>query len=147
MDKVKDALLTLKDELYKEYSDRHDEDFVKLVKLRDIDDDLYETLILIHSNYKAEFTTLKSTQVRTVSKIIDTNIDILYLYKDIMDDLRKEIGKKKQPLITIKTTAYGLGAVIIFLGGLMLLFTHNESAARFAVDALKSLLICGNSVN
>ena len=53
-----------------------DEDFVKLVSMKGVDDDLKETLILLHSNYKAENKEQKSQLTRILYRLVDSNIDV-----------------------------------------------------------------------
>jgi hypothetical protein len=83
MDILEEKLEKLKDDLYFTDTTNGDEsDFVKLVQLKDVSDEVYETLILLHSNYKSSMQNLKYNQMITLTKVIDINIDMLNKIKD-----------------------------------------------------------------
>ena len=67
----KEILNEIKNEIYSLHIEKTDEDFIKLIKLNNIDKELFEVLILIHSNYKAEMQNVKTSQTRVLSKMID----------------------------------------------------------------------------
>ena len=52
-------------------------EFEELIKIRDIDDELYETLILIYTRNKNKLLTVKNDYTRNTIAIIDMNITIL----------------------------------------------------------------------
>ena len=67
----REILNEIKNEIYSLHIEKTDEDFIKLIKLNNIDKELFEVLILIHSNYKAEMQNVKTSQTRVLSKMID----------------------------------------------------------------------------
>jgi len=138
MDNIKDKLISLKDEFYNIQLDNNDNDFIKLVKLKDVSDELYETLILIHSNYKAEIQSVKTNNYRMLTKLIDTNIDLLNRYKEIINELRPK-NDNKISFITPKNIALILGSVSLFIVSIWTLFTINPDAAKFTSELLKTI--------
>lgn len=78
MDTLLEKYKSLKKDLeeFQMQSNGNDEDFVKLVSMKGVDDDLKETLILLHSNYKAENKEQKSHLFRMLYKLVDNNIEV-----------------------------------------------------------------------
>lgn len=77
MDDIIDKYKELKKELYDSRPSCDDKDFSKLVEMKDVDPNLKETLILLHSNYKTELHELRSETIRMLFKIIDQNIEAI----------------------------------------------------------------------
>lgn len=137
MDKIKENLIKLKDELYELHMDKNDDDFIKLVKLHDINDELYETLILIHSNCKDEMQAVKNGQIRMLTKMIDYDIELLTKYKEMLHEIKEQ--KHKTPLINPKNLAIVLFTIACFIIVIWYLFTLNQDAAKWSGELLKSI--------
>lgn len=80
MGKIEDqkkALNEVKETAYNIYFvDRHASSYEKLVNLKGADKELYETLLLVHSNYITSAKEQNLTAFKMVTKIIDINIEI-----------------------------------------------------------------------
>lgn len=80
MGKIEDqkkALNDVKDMAYNIYFvDRHSTSYEKLVNLKGVDKELYETLLLVHSNYITSAKEQNLTTFKLVTKLIDINIEV-----------------------------------------------------------------------
>lgn len=88
MDKIIEQLEKIKEEITDaSLSVGQDDHFVDLVKLKNVEDELYETLILIHSSHKSEIQAIKSSNLRTLHKIIDSNMKVYKIIEEITKNL------------------------------------------------------------
>lgn len=67
----------LKDEIFEHKIQDDNNDFIKLLQLKEISDELKETLILLHSNYSTEIKDAQSHYIKLLIKTIDRNVDLL----------------------------------------------------------------------
>ena len=72
-----ESLKSLKNEINGFNIQENDQDFVKLVTLKNVDPELRENLILLHSNYKTELKDLKSFMYQSMYKLIDKTESIV----------------------------------------------------------------------
>lgn len=87
-DKILENLEKIKDEITEaNLTTGPDDHFADLVKLKNVEDELYETLILIHSSHKSEIQAIKSNHLRTLHKLVDNNVKIYTLISDITKQL------------------------------------------------------------
>lgn len=136
MDAVRSNLQKIKEEVYDLSNDRTDDDFIKLVKIKNINDELYETLVLMHSNYKAELHGVKNGQIRYVSKLVDENLEILmHLQKTLVeiDNLKKTKGG----IFNAKNISLVLLSVASFILFLWFLFSVDAGVTGSVVDTIK----------
>jgi len=115
LEDIINELNTIKDTIYnEEVSTEVDVVFKRLIELNEIESELYETLILLYSNNKAEFDLLKHNHLVHSSKIIDSSISLVSLIKDLINEieiLKIELAatKKKSNILTMKN-------ILIFIG-------------------------------
>lgn len=77
MEESLDKYRKIKDLLDEYYSDSTvDEDFNNLVRLDGIPDNVKTTLILLHSNYKAELKEQKNLIYRVLYRMVDGNVEL-----------------------------------------------------------------------
>lgn len=138
MDKVRQNLQKIKDEIYDISNDRVDDDFIKLVKIKDINDELYETLILIHSNYKAEMQAVKTNQIRLISKIVDQNLETLVHMQKTLTEI-DNLKKTKGGVFNAKNIALVLLSVASFILFLWFLFSIDGDVTGSVVDTVKAV--------
>mgnify|MGYP007043493296 CR=1 FL=1 len=138
MDKVRQNLQKIKDEIYDISNDRVDDDFIKLVKIKDINDELYETLILIHSNYKAEMQAVKTNQIRLISKIVDQNLESLVHMQKTLTEI-DNLKKTKGSVFNAKNIALVLLSVASFILFLWFLFSIDGDVTGSVVDTVKAV--------
>lgn len=121
----KELLNSIKEEIYSAHIDKSDEDFVRLIKLNNIDKELFEVLILIHSNYKAEMQNVKTSQVRIMSKLVD----YLMTMKS-KEDVKSSTGDN---LNLLNMFTY-LNPKVIFLANLAILSLIGVFWLMFSID-------------
>ena len=122
----KELLDSIKNEIYSLHIEKSDEDFVRLLKLNsNIDKELFEVLILIHSNYKAEMQNVKTAQTRVLSKMVD------YLLSADADlDIKNTTG---QNLNLLNVFTY-LNPKVMFLYALSILSVITLLWTMFSID-------------
>lgn len=138
MDKVRQNLQKIKDEIYDISNDRVDDDFIKLVKIKDINDELYETLILIHSNYKAEMQAVKTNQIRLISKMVDQILETLVHMQKTLTEI-DNLKKTKGGVFNAKNIALVLLSVASFILFLWFLFSIDGDVTGSVVDTVKAV--------
>ena len=119
---------------------KSDEDYMRLLKLKDISSDVKETLLLLHSNYRAELKELQ-TEINTITlNHIDNTIDVvteLHARVDALETKLKEYEEKdnKDMILGIisVTTLQKLGYLV---GGLIVLFFILYVIEKEALDAI-----------
>ena len=137
----KELLDDIKNEIYSLHIEKSDEDFVRLLKLNsNIDKELFEVLILIHSNYKAEMQNVKTAQTRVLSKMVD------YLLSADTDlDIKSVTG---QNLNLLNVFTY-LNPKVIFLAAtgvlsvislLWIMFTMDPAAADWVIKVISKFV-------
>lgn len=142
MEKIKDEYRKLKEEIHNLQSPDSDKDFVKLVSLKEIDPELKETLILLHSNYKTELNELKSLMVRTASKLIDQDIELVsnirdfYVKEGDAKTAKEKLTSNLLELNSIQKTAIGIIMVMVVFWVLNLL---SPSSFEGAANVFKSI--------
>ena len=121
LDDIIKELNSIKDKIYgEEASTSVDSVFRKLIKLNDIESELYETLILLYSNNKAEFDLIKHNHLVDSSKIVDSSISLVGVIQDLIaeiETLKEEIAYTKK-----KTNLFTLENILIFMSVFVGLF-------------------------
>lgn len=140
MDNIEKRLLVLKDEIYDSHIENDNtDDFTRLVQLKDVTDEVFETLILLHSNYKSSMQTMKFSQIVTLNKLIDANIEML-------SSLKKNVNEGKMT----KANRNGFfnnfpdsGKLIISIGLLMVMLVGihyvNPVLTKQILDIIRSI--------
>lgn len=145
MENVIQEYKNLKKELDENYStDRSDEDFSKLVTMKNVDPDLKETLILLHSNYKTENQAQKTYIKKTMLKLIDNEIESLTKVQVILENkIKDESGNS-----LLQTT--GLQKLFILVGllvfGFFIMAIIDKDAFKEAAGSVRDLLPGINSI-
>lgn len=122
-----------------------DNDFVHLVKMKDVPDELHETLILLHSNYKTQLQTMRSSYTKAFIAVTDDDREFLNLLKDFIDKvIEMDLDKNSLWKTILKPKFLTFAAVLLFVlitaMYVMLLeaSTRYPDAARGVADVIKS---------
>lgn len=126
LDKYKDLKNSLINNTLNMGKNKTDQDYMRLLKLTSIEPEVKETLLLLHSNYKAELKELQ-TELNTITlKHLDNSIDVVEeLHKriDTIDTkLDNLIGDNKNKMILGIISIDVLQKIFFIIGGMMLLF-------------------------
>lgn len=113
----KKALKEIRDGMYQAYfRDKHTASYQKLIELSTIDKNLYETLLIVHSNYITSQKEQNNITFQYISKLIDINIEICNNIEKIQRD--KEMENQPRgfmsyvtPKNLLKVTSIGIGAI------------------------------------
>jgi len=122
-------LTSIKDKLYEIQESTSSENIFKdLVKLNNIETELYEILILLYSNNKAELDLVKHNHMTHSSKIVDSSISIankLNLLKKDLDHLEEKIDEHTDQLGKLNTSnkKNTLKVILIFFGMGIIVFS------------------------
>jgi len=119
-------------------------DFHNLVKLKNVDDELRETLILLHSNYKAEFQAIKNHNFRVLlsvvdiqstafSKLVNEQVNMNGKLDTLVDDKKSKI---KSRLITLALVAV-VGTFTVLV---LYLIIADKEAGKILLELVKSLV-------
>lgn len=130
------SLQSLKAEVNGFNTQENDQDFIKLVTLKNVDPDLRENLILLHSNYKTELKDLKVFMYQSMYKLIDKT-------ESICVDIDTELKKKSSGGIVshaARNIAIILGVVVFAFIILFIFAVIDPEAFKTAADALKSFM-------
>lgn len=101
--KIKEEIKNLKDEIYNYKEQDDNQDLVKLIQLKNVSDDLKETLILLHSNYTTELRETRNHYCRLFNKMIDKNIETLELILKILNNENISLSLDNDNNCKIKT--------------------------------------------
>lgn len=135
-----------------------DEDFVKLVSMKGVDDDLKETLILLHSNYKAENKEQKSQLTRLLYRLVDSNLDVFEkLSRGIRNQTSTvvathtggnvEVSNKPKgtPLFQLGKVHTIILVVVMSVVAFFVLAMVDPEAFQLAMQAMKDIINLGKS--
>ena len=150
MQEIKKKLKMIRDELLDANMAGDDDDYGRLVKLENIDEELYQTLLMIHQNYKAEFQAMRSGNLRTISKIIDSNIDAIDAFEEFTEYklLLKELNEAKARtrlnlFLNPKNLLIVLTGLSLFVTLIWKLFSMDAEAAKNVIEFFKTLTVFG----
>jgi len=139
-------LTHIKDKLYDLQESTSSENIFKdLVKLNNIETELYEILILLYSNNKAELDLVKHNHMTHSSKIVDSSINIankISLLKKDLDHLETKVEEHTTQLSKLNTSSKKntLKVVLIFFGmGLITFIIFMFSIHYFPEETSKML--------
>lgn len=124
----------------------NDEDFMKIVQMKGVDEDLKETLILLHSNYKSEVKEQKNILYRTLYRLIDQNVEVFNKINNIFQQQQIEQAKRDKQgggLIKTDTIHKILGAIVLTVIAFFLLALIDKHAFEVAFGALKEVFQMG----
>ena len=138
MTDIESKLNTLKDGIFESNLGSATDDNVSLnriIKLKDVNDELKEALILLTNNYTAELQAIKNHQVKTLVSIIDADISILNKYKNVLIEVDAIKDHRKKPKLTWANTYKITGLVIGILATFTLLYHIEPAAFEKAITA------------
>lgn len=115
----------------------NDQDFVKLVTLKNVDSELRESLILLHSNYKTELKELKLSMHQIAYKILDKTENAL---KAVDIELKEKSNSGGMVSHAARNIAIIFGVVIIAFMILFIFAVIDPEAFKTASEALKSFM-------
>ena len=142
---IKNDLEKIKDYLYEAHLEvTMNTDFGTLIKLKSINEELRETLILMYSNHKAEFQAVKNHNFRILLRIVDTQSDafdkVIAKQLEMSKILDTSIGSKEDKKATISRILTLLAAVASFIVVIFLLFASNKEVGEMVIDLVKSIV-------
>lgn len=120
----------------------NDEDFVKLVSMKGVDDELKETLILLHSNYKAETKEQKNILYRTLYRLIDQNTEVFIKINSLLEQQQK-IKETSGGLFKMEALHKVLIAVVLTVISFFILAFIDPHAFNTAFGAMKDVVSLG----
>lgn len=135
----------LKDEIHTHGSQKSDEDFIKLVTLKNEDDELKETLILLHTNYKNEIQDLRSNRIKVLNKLIDLNVALIHKLEDLVEEGEKS-NAKTQRTFKIHNIERLLLVIVFVIFAFWTMSTINGDAFQGSIGAIDRVFgnITGN---
>lgn len=135
----------LKDEIHAQDSNKSDEDFVKLVKIKNEDDDLKETLILLHTNYKNDIQELRNSRIKVFNKLIDNNVALIHKLQDLVEEGQKS-NAKTQRTFKIHNIERLLLVIVFVIFAFWTMATINGDAFQGSIGAIDTVFgnITGN---
>ena len=141
MESMINVYKTLKKELDENYdTERSDEDFSKLVTMKDVSPDLKETLILLHSNYKTENQAQKAFIKKTMIRLIDNEIETLTKIQLILEH---KVGAEGTGVTSVLHTT-GLQKIIILcvltIFAFFIMALIDKDAFKEAIGTAKDVL-------
>ena len=145
LEEIINELNAIKDTIYnEEVSTEVDVVFKRLIELNEIESELYETLILLYSNNKAEFDLLKHNHLVHSNKIIDSSISLVGLIKDLINEielLKKDLAitKKKSNLLTMKNILIFIGVGVGLLTGAVIVIHYLPSESNELLDFIRDM--------
>lgn len=117
-----------------------DKDFVKLVQLKGVDEDMKETLILLHSNYKTELKSHQDVVQRTLTKVVDNQINLVSSLQKNDNELKATNSNVIHYVNLVKTFIFGVIILVVVFFGLA---AFNSDAFKTAFSATKDILNVG----
>lgn len=123
IEKMLQEYKTIKDELNDTYRNKPDSEFLKLVSVKGIDEELKETLILLHGNYNTELTSYRENAYRLLYRIIDENELILKSMHKELNEAEKRLEESAAKHKKGKWNIWSLWGVVLIVPFLTL-FAH-----------------------
>lgn len=156
MEKIVEDIKDIKEGLFQNFFDQNNNAnsnaFNKLLVLKNLDEDLKETLVLLHSNYIAELETIKKFNYKALDQIISNNIEAYHIIAEKDRQLGKlfEDMEKKQPkLSTTRVVTFVVFTACIagFFGFMWYLFSVDKQAGEMVINLIKMILDKFETVN
>ena len=147
MDKVLEDYKSIKNNL-DDFNNQggSDEDFVKLVSMNGVDDDLKQTLILLHSNYKAENKEQKTSIYKLLYKLIDQNIEVFNRINILIKEQEKEQIKNSNTNSGFLKMEGAHKIFLIIIAAVLVFFVLafiDKHAFEIAYNAIKDIVTLG----
>jgi hypothetical protein len=159
MEKLKEAVRKLKDELYNLQVSTKGSDLDRILNMKDLTDDAKRELLLLFSNIKEEIHDLKSYQLVTLSKATDAINEIIKeleqavlergekfeLIETRLKKVEEEQSKSLKSIIlgsTLYKAIIGFMALVIFL---VTLHGINPNSTKWASELVKGMFSFGSN--
>lgn len=149
MEKIVNDMKDIKESLFESFFDQNNNAnnsaFNKLLVLKNLDEDLKETLVLLHSNYIAELETIKKFNYKALDQILSNNLEAYHLIaaKDNqLSQLFEDLEKKQPKLNTTRVITFVIviASIAGFLGFMWYLFSVDKQAGQMIMDLVKMFL-------
>lgn len=148
MEKIVDELKEIKQTIFInffEQSNTNNNAFNKLIVLQNLDDDLKETLILLHSNYITELEVIKKVNYKALDRLVTNNIEAYHFISDKDEQLAKlveTLNNKKPRLSTPRVVTFilVLFSFACFFGFMWYLFKVDKESGQMLIELIKILL-------
>ena len=128
IDEMLETYKNIKEEINNIQYVKQDNDFLSLVNLKGVDDDLKQYLILLHSNYSTEIKEIRSNANKILYKMVDESEYMLRAMHTRMKKAEEHIEKNAG-----KATKQS--RALITLGAIMVVFVAAFSMASFDPQA------------
>lgn len=144
--KYKDSLTALKNDLFSMYlSNSENKDYEKLIKLENIDKNLHETLLVVHSNYITMYKENSNRAFTVVSRLLDSQLELIH-HIEMLEECceqhkqAKEKSTKEGGWLTnnniIKLAVPVVGILVV----LFIMHYISDSSFQAATDFFSSLI-------
>lgn len=149
MDKLVNDLKTIRESLSSTFFDQNNNTnnnaFNKLLVLRNMDEDLKETLILLHSNYITELEIIKKFQYKALDQILINNLEAYHIISEKdnqLSQLFEDLENKQPKLSTSRVVMFITAMVCItgFFGAIWYMFSVDKQAGLMLIDVIKAIL-------
>lgn len=149
MEKIVDDLKSIKETIFNNFFDQNNNvnstSFNKLIVLQNLDDDLKETLILLHSNYITELEVIKKVNYKALDQLVTNNLEAYHFIveKDtqlanLVDNLSKKQPKLSTPRVV--TFVVVIFSFMVFFGFMWYLFKTDKESGTMVIELIKLLL-------
>lgn len=149
MEKIVDDLKSIKETIFNNFFDQsnnaNNSAFNKLIVLQNLDDDLKETLILLHSNYITELEVIKKVNYKALDQLVTNNLEAYRFIFEKDDQLAKLVDSmsKKQPRLStsrVVTFVLVVFSFSFFFGFMWYLFKTDKESGHMVIELIKLLL-------
>lgn len=149
MDKVVENLKVIKSGIFESYFEQNNNTnnnaFNKLLVLQNMDENLKETLVLLHSNYIAELESIKKYNYKAIDKILDNNLEAYHIISDKdkqLSDLFESLDKKQPRLSLTRVLTFVIFMLCTtgFLVVMFYLFSNDKEAGKMLIEVIKLFL-------
>lgn len=142
MENISEDYSKIKDYLYEAHMQvTAGSEFNSLVKLKNVDPELRETLILLHSNYKAEFQAIKNHNFRVLLSVVDTQSaafnKIVSSQKSTSIAINLLADEKKSKFKTRLMILALIALVGTFMVSMLYLITTDKEAGKILIELIK----------
>lgn len=136
----KKTLKELKDELYTIYFlDRTKEDYDKLMQLKNMDEALYEALLVLYGSYITSYKDVNTCTFKSLNKLIDNQIELAN-HIEKLELKQKEQEAKKGSWLTPTNITKLLVPVIAMVFALWIMVLIDDKAFAQASGFFSSLI-------
>lgn len=154
MKNMVDDLKAIKEAIFNNYFDNNANAnssgaFNRLLIIHNMDEDLKETLVLLHSNYIAELEMIKRYNYTALDKILTNNIEAYTAINEKDRELENLFEKmeSKKPRLSIFRLFMFVVIGSVFLWFMWYLFASDKEAGKLIIELVKALASVVSPVN